>query len=166
MTSLRNHPPRVMRLARGLAGVLFFVGLSSCLEEDVVWEQFNQDDQLQVSVTASAELGAPVSAALHSTTGAVVVGEVTVDPGSGPVGTLHTVSVAVLEDWVDVVSKVTLLTDAGERGVQETELWQDSADHGLWVRSVQSEGAVGESRTDTFTVQLWAEAADVAAVEE
>jgi hypothetical protein len=125
--------------------------------DDTSWARFNADDTVQVEVTASEDLGEAVSADLHSTTGARVVGSVVVDPGSGPVGTDHEVTVEVLDEWEDEVGRVTVRTDAGERGVEDHELWRDSADHGLWVRTLTSVGVEGEERTDTFSVRLWVE---------
>jgi len=119
------------------------------------WVRFNGDDQVDVEVTADPEPGDPVSIDLTSTTGAVVIGTATVDPGSGPVGTDHVVTVLVDEAYSGDVGRVVVSTDAGSRGVEDHTLQQDSADHGLWVRTLTSQGAEGEERTDTFTFELF-----------
>lgn len=134
------------------------LGLVACTSsDDSEFARFNGDDSLTVAVTASTELGAPVSVVLTSTTGAVEVGEATVDPGSGPVGTQHTVTVNVASEYEDEVSKVVVNADAGDRGVESLDLVQDSADHGLWQRVLTSEGTENEERTDTFTFLLYAD---------
>ncbi len=138
-----------------LLAALLLTGCSS--DDEIIWLRFNADDAVQVEVTASDTLGDTVSGELYSTTGAVLVGSVVVDPGSGPVGTDHEVVVEVLDDWEELVGKVTVLTDSGERGTEEHELWRDSADHGLWVRTLTSAGSEGEQRTDSFSVRLWSE---------
>jgi hypothetical protein len=137
--------------------LLALVGGCDLLQGETEWIRFNADDQVEVRVTADSTLGDPVETDLHSTTGAVVVGRAEVDPGSGPVGTEHLVTVRVEPAWADVVGKVVVRTDSAERGVQEADLVRDSADHGLWVRSFLSLGAEGEERTDTFAFLLWNE---------
>jgi hypothetical protein len=122
------------------------------------WERFNaESDAIEVQVTASDALGDPVSAPLHSTTGEVEVGSVTITPGSGPVGTIHEIRVEVLDEYETEVGRVTAELDAGDRGAETvTQFVQDSADHGLWIVEVESRGDEGEERTDTFSIQLWA----------
>ena len=137
---------------------LMAAGIFDCDGDARIWVQFNSDDDIiEVEVTESADLGESVSEDLSSTTGAVVVGSVTVDPGSGPVGTLHTVQVNVEDEFADDVGRVTLGVDAGTRGIDDFELTRDSADRGLWQIEVESSGVAGESRTDTFTVSLFTE---------
>ncbi len=149
-----------------MSGLLLLTLLGGCeATEEVDWVRFNSDDTLEVQVVDSEELGDAVEADLYSTTGAVVVGQASVDPGSGPVGTDHLVTVEVLDAWQDMVGLVTVQTDSGERGVEEHELVQDSADHGMWIRTLTSAGAEGEERTDTFTVLLWAEDPDAEAAD-
>ena len=50
---------------------------------------------------------------------------------------------------------MTIVADAGERGADEIELYQDSASDGSWAIELESLGAEGETRTDTFTVRLF-----------
>jgi hypothetical protein len=123
--------------------------------ESPVATRFNSDDRVEVAVTAAPELGAAVVAPLRSTTGAIVIGEATVDPGSGPVGTVHDVFVVVDGPYVDSVGSVDLVADSGARGVETIPMIQDSADHALWWRAVVSVGDVGEERVDTFGFELW-----------
>ena len=139
---------------------MFVAGLVACdggSDEDV---RFNADDQVTVGVVAGTELGDDVTGDLHSTTGAVTVGTGTVSPGSGPVGTLHTVTIRVAEEFADAIASAGVITDAGERGVEEVSLLQDSADNGLWWREITSVGVEGEERTDTFTFTLYTPAPD------
>jgi hypothetical protein len=138
------------------ATVVFLAGFS-CSDDETVWKAFNADtDAATVEVTAS-EAGDPVTVELHSTTGATVVGSATVDPGSGPVGTVHRVAVDVSDDFVDRVGRVEVVTDSGDRGSRTFSLLQDSADDSLWVVDVVSDGAEGEVRSDTFTFALFEE---------
>lgn len=136
--------------------VVFLAGFS-CSDDETVWKAFNADsDVITVEVTAS-EVGDPVTAELRSTTGATIIGSATVDPGSGPVGTVHQVTVDVLDDFVDRVGRVEVIADSGDRGARTFSLLQDSADAGLWVVDVVSDGAEGEVRSDTFTFALFEE---------
>ena len=148
-------------IARACSGLVFL--LAGCTPDESPWSAFNgEGESVEVAVTASDDLGDPVSVDLFSTTGAVPVGTGTVNPGSGPVGTDHDVTVIVEEAFEGEVLRVTVETDAGDRGVDEHELIQDSAEHGLWWRSLTSSGEEGEERTDTFMFHLWspAEATD------
>lgn len=123
---------------------------------DLVWVQFNSDDDvIDVPVTASDELGPPVTIDLMSNTGEVVVGTASLDYGSGPVGTSHQVTVHVLDSFTDLVTKVEISADAGDRGVQTLLMEQDNADASVWVLDITSQGVVGEVRTDSFTFLLW-----------
>lgn len=137
--------------------VVLGLALSACTSgTDTDWFLFNsEDDTMEIQVTASEELGEAVAIDLHSTTGAVIVGSATLTPGSGPVGTVHELVVEVGETWAEEVGLVSVSADAGERGTESFDLRQDSADHSLWVKSLQSSGTAGESRTDVLTVQLF-----------
>ncbi len=135
---------------------LFLTLLSGCTSGDGVTEtRFNQDDTIEVAVTASADLGVPVTGDLHSTTGTVVIGSIEVDPGSGPVGTEHDVTLRLLPDFADNVGRAEFETQSDSRGSETIALIQDSADHGLWWRQVTSVGDPGEERVDRFTFRLW-----------
>ena len=140
---------------------MLLVGLLAGCEEDTetTWLQFNADDDAVQVVVGAAKVGSPESAELHSTSGAIVIGSFSVDPGSAPVGTDHLLEVTVADDYEELVDKVTLVADAGDRGAEEYELRQDSADHGHWWVEVTSSGDPKEVRTDIFTVLLWQEEA-------
>jgi hypothetical protein len=150
----------MIKLAPSGLGAVSLVLLVGCPPDESAWEAFNADgESVEVEVTASEELGAAVERELFSTTGAVLVGTATVDPSSGPVGTDHEVLIQVDDAFEADIARVTVETDAGERGLEEHELVQDSADHGSWWRSLTSAGDEGEERTDTFTFHLWTAAA-------
>lgn len=135
---------------------LLWVSAVGCPDSDVEWARFNAtDDQVEVALTTSDTVGDPVSTELHSSTGAVVVGTGTVDPGSGPAGTRHTVQVDVADAYQETVGRVSVFVDAGARGREEFELERDSADIGYWQLEIESYGDAGESRTDTFAFRLW-----------
>lgn len=144
-----------MRFLRFLPVVVLLACDGEAAPESV-WVRFNaEDDAVGVSVTASDTLGPAATAELRSTSGERVLGQVSVDPGSGPVGTTHLVRVDLFEDYADAVGRAEIEADAGERGTWTIALEQDSADAGLWVRAVTSFGDVGEAREDVFTVRLF-----------
>ncbi len=135
---------------------LLSLGVFDCAENGVDLVRFNnEDDEVRVEVTTSSDVGDPVTADLLSTTGAVVVGEVTVDPGSGPVGTLHIVTIDIDDEYEDIVVRASLSIDAGERGLDDFILTRDSADSGLWRLELESSGVDGEARTDVFSIELF-----------
>ncbi len=124
-------------------------------DEEIVYEQFNADDDaLSVEVGSASELEA-ISIDLHSSTGAVVVGQASVDPSGGPSGTVHTLTVEVYDDYEHIVDRASVRTDSGDRGVDEYDMEGDSADEGLYVLELTSVASDGESRTDKLTIRLW-----------
>lgn len=149
--------------------LLALLPIAACTNSDVVWVPFNAEDQtLEVQVLpAGSEVGEAVSLDLMSNLGLTNVGVATIDPGSGPVGTEHQLTVQVFDEFEGFVGRVTAgvnpeavedLDGDGEiesRGSEEYELLQDSADPGAWAITVQSLGADDERRRDTFTVALW-----------
>ena len=137
--------------------VLSLLLLAGCPDsEDVNWVRFNDSNEtIDIDITASDELGESISIALLSSTGSVEVATATVNPGSGPVGTDHDFEVVVDDEWQEIVGRVSVDADSGDRGEETFELRQDSADHGYWVASITSLGADGEERTDTFAINLW-----------
>ncbi len=143
-----------------MTGLLAVLALVACKQDDEVrYVQFNApDDQVTVEVGVDEELD-PVGTDLHSSTGEVVVGSAQVSPGGGPVGTEHEVLVIVDDDWQDVVDRASVRVDSGDRGVDEYDLEQDSADEGYYKLSLVSVGDEGEVRSDVFTFRLW-EASD------
>ena len=130
--------------------------LLACTEsEEVIYAQFNADtDQISIQVGSDDVLD-PTSVSLYSTTGTVEIGTATADPGGGPIGTEHTLTVEVYDDWENDVSRVSVRTDSGDRGEDEYDLEADSADEGLFQIVLVSVGDEGESREDTFTIRVW-----------
>ena len=130
--------------------------LLACTESDeVTYAQFNAEtDQISIQVGSGDVLDA-TSVPLYSTTGTVEIGTATADPGGGPIGTEHTLTVEVYDDWENDVSRVSVRTDSGDRGEDEYDLEADSADEGLFQIVLVSVGDEGESREDTFTIRVW-----------
>jgi hypothetical protein len=130
--------------------------LLACTESDeVTYAQFNAEtDQISIQVGSGEVLDA-TSVSLFSTTGTVEIGTATADPGGGPIGTEHTLTVEVYDDWENDVSRVSVRTDSGDRGEDEYDLEADSADEGLFQIVLVSVGDEGESREDTFTIRVW-----------
>ena len=137
------------------------LAIAACKKDDeIVYDQYNaEDDALSIEVGVE-ELLPAVSIDLHSSTGEIVVGTADVDPGGGPIGTEHTITVVIADDYENAIDRVTVRTDTSERGEDEYDLDPDSADEGLYQVTLVSVGTEDEVRTDTFTVRLWeAEAA-------
>ncbi len=130
--------------------------LVACDEEsETSWKQYNADgDEVSIAVGA-AELQPAVSTILHSSTGQVEVGEASVDPGGGPIGSLHTVLVTVSADYAADVGRVSVRTDSGDREVDEFDLEADSTGTGIFKAELRTVGAKDETRTDTLTFRLW-----------
>jgi len=152
------------------AGLLLlpaFLGINC--DKEIVWVQFNgDDDEFFVEITDDA-VGEPQTIELFSNSGQVIVGTATLDPGSGPVNTDHELVVQVANAWEDEVQRVTLVVDSGDRGTAEFELSQDSADEGYWWVELRSVGEPGETRVDEFQVRLWTpeeEGADTGATDD
>lgn len=121
-------------------------------------------------VVGTPDEGEPVTIDLHSSTGRFVIGQATLTPGSGPIGTLHELVVRVgtqfdpgLEDGVDAgeplverVRRVSARLDSGPLGAQSFDLTRDTAERGTWVIEIESLGDPDAApRTDELTVQLW-----------
>jgi len=138
-------------------------------DDEIDWVQFNTEgDTLLVAVGAEEPVeqssrcrdepflcdGLEGCICLRSSLQANDVGLATIDPTYGPVGTRHVLEVEVLDDFQDIVQRVTVLA-SGERGEEELELRQDSADAGNWAVTLESLGAPGEERTDTLEVRLY-----------
>lgn len=122
--------------------------------EEVVPVQFNGDDDILVVCVGTGDCEPVGEIDLRSTNESTLIGTASVDPASGPVGTLHTVSVDVDDTWQDQVIKVTA-EFISERGDQDWLLQQDSADHGNWEIEVQSLGDPDESREDQIILRLF-----------
>ena len=130
--------------------------LLACTEGDeVTYAQFNADTDLLTIQVGTDEVLDPATISLYSTTGTVEIGTASADPGGGPIGTEHTLTVEIFDDWENDVSRVSVRTDSGDRGEDEYDLEADSADEGLYQIVLVSVGEEGESREDTFTVRVW-----------
>lgn len=145
--------------------------LSACDEgEELVWAQFNAAGDTMDVVVGAPEEGEPVTIDIHSSTGRYVIGQATLTPGSGPIGTQHELLVQVgtqfdpgLADGVDAgeplverVKRVSARVDSGDLGVQSWDLTRDTAVRGTWVLELLSMGDPDAApRTDTLTVFLW-----------
>jgi hypothetical protein len=142
-------------------GLLVLVAAVGCnKKDDVTYTQFNAQDEL-LEIDVGAETKEPArSIVLYSTTGEVSVGTAEVDPGGGPIGTEHEVVVIVEDAYENVVDRVSVRTDSGDRGEDEYDLDPDSADEGFYKTILVSVGEPGEVRTDTLTIRLWDEDED------
>jgi hypothetical protein len=137
----------------GGAALCLFVACSST--EEVEWTQFNgTDDSLTVEVGADVR-GEGASVPLTSSTGAVDVGEGSVDAAAVSLGDIVTLRVQIFEPWYAEVERVSVRADSGERGEDEEDFERDSAGVGFWELQLEAVGDAGETRTDTFTFRLW-----------
>lgn len=151
-----------MRHSALLLGLLV-VGSACNRDDEIVYEQFNsEDDTIQVEVGVDEVLDAR-SELLYSSTGEVEIGVVTVDPGGGPIGTNHAVVVQIYNEdpyfWASEVDRVSVRTvpqdDARDIAEDEYDLEKDSADEGFYKITLESVGEPGEVRTDTFSIRVW-----------
>jgi hypothetical protein len=133
---------------------LLAVCLLGCNQDGYDYDQVNATDDV-VSIEVGAELSPLVTLDLHSSTGRVVIGTVTVDPGGGPAETEHEVYVTMLEEYVGLVDHASVSTSSEGRGSREFEMDPDSAEEGLFKLVIVSVADDGEVRTDSFTIQLW-----------
>lgn len=135
--------------------VAWFALLAACDGDgDVVWRQFNNEaDTLSIEIV-TGEAGEAVMSDITSNTGEVIIGSALVDPGSGPVGTTHRLTLEVDDTWQERIGRATV-TSMGDRGEEEYDLRQDTADHGVFDLTLTSLGEQGESRTDTWLLTLW-----------
>ena len=140
--------------------LLAMIGLPAALigcggDPDIVYEQWNgTGDRVEIEVGIEDELD-PVETSLMSSTGEVEVGYALVSPGGGPIGTDHEIVVEVYDEHQDVIDRVSVRTASPERGQDEYDLDQDSADEGVYKTILTSVGVQGEARTDVFTFRLW-----------
>lgn len=139
-----------------IVGVLAALTLLGCTGgEDVTWTQFNGPDDSLVIDVGVPDVEPATSVDLTSSTGEVLVGIATVDPGGGPLGTEHAVVVEIYDDYEDIVDRVSVRLSSETRGDDEFDLDQDSADEGVWKTTLVSVGTEGEVRQDTLTVRCW-----------
>lgn len=147
------------------AGLVLFctqLGVSCEEEAEPNWVQFNgSGDAVIIEVGIADELD-PVSCELTSSVTGLVVGQATVTPGGGPIGTEHTILVVVEDEWENDVGRVSVRTDSGERGTDEYELEADPADEGYYGLTIVSVGEEGEQRSDTLTFRLWYDSEETA----
>lgn len=149
--------PTARGLFRGalLSGALCVLGCTT--ETETSWTQYNAADNTVSIEVGAAEVTDPVSVTLMSNTGSVELGTGTVDPGGGPIGTVHHVTVQVSEDYASDIGRASVRLDAGERGEDEYDMDADATGEGYWVVDLTSVGDEGETRTDTLTFRLWTE---------
>jgi hypothetical protein len=152
-----------------LAALALF--LAACTQDDeVTYTQYNaEDNAVTIDVGADTryvladdgvtEVPESVETPLTSNTGSVEIGVATVTPSAGPVGTTHTISVVVYDDYADDIDRVAVRTASGDRGEDEYDLDRDSTGEGYWVMELESEGEADEVRTDTLTFRLYQEVA-------
>jgi hypothetical protein len=128
---------------------------AGCQKEEDVWVQFNgTDDVADIGVTADAALGEPLAVDITSSTGTVLVGDVWIDPGTGPVGTEHQITLSIAEEFEERVT-VARIEVSSDRGEHTYDMVQDSAEGWRWVLSLTSLGVEGEVRTDSLRFRLF-----------
>lgn len=140
--------------------VLALTVLVACDEDPTTtYAQYNAtDNSVTVAVGSSCDPSpcADVTTDLTSSSGEVDIGDATVSPGGGPIGTIHIVKVVIADEFESDVDEAHIRIDSGEtRGTDEYDMLPDSADEGLWTLEVTSVGEFGESREDTFTFRLY-----------
>lgn len=141
----------------GPATVLFAcLGTAGCNNDnETTWTQYNASDNIVSIEVGAVDVMEAVTVTLTSNTGEVELGTGTVDPGGGPIGTEHKITVVVAEDYAPDIDRASVRLDAGERGEDEYDLDADATGEGYWVLSLVSVGDEGEARTDTLTFRLW-----------
>ena len=136
-------------------GIVPLLLVLSCEDEETgTYVQFNNSEDTMV-IYVGSEIMDPHTVELTSSTGDNIVGQATVNPQGGPCGTEHTITVVVNDAYEDQVSRVTVLTDSGDRGQDEYDLEQDSADEGYFKLDLQSSGEDGETREDILSFRLY-----------
>jgi hypothetical protein len=124
-------------------------------DEGIQYDQYNAgNDRLTIQVGIE-DLLDPEEIPLMSSTGQVEVGLARVDPGGGPIGTNHEIVIEVYDAYQEVVDRASVRTQSNGRGEDEYDLEQDSADEGVYLVTLQTEGAADEIRDDTLTFRLW-----------
>jgi len=148
---------------------VLLLGVAACDKDAIDWVPFNAPHQtIEVDVLPEGSpVGDPISIDLLSNLAETLVGTATVDPGSGPVGTDHVLTVRVLADYVELVGRTSVevksqaVSDLNGDGKDDSrendgyDLRQDSADPGLYAITLESLGTDDEQRKDEFTVHLW-----------
>lgn len=147
--------------AKALLTGAIAIALVGCQRDKTVLLPFNaEDDWVEVHVGPDAVDDDPdcdpgvACGDLHSLVEGAVIGTITVEPASGPVGTRHRLLAVVGDEWEDRIDRVTVSVES-ERGTGEFELDRDRANPGAWGLQLESMGVRGEERIDTWTVFLW-----------
>lgn len=137
-----------------MPGLLLMSIVLGCNQDDLTYDQVNAADDV-VEIEVGAELLPAITFELRSSTGQVVIGEVTVDPGGGPADTEHEIYVDIDDDYVALVDHASVETSSDGRGSRDFDMDPDSAEEGLFKLVIVSVADEGEARTDSFTIQLW-----------
>src|SRR5687768_5219617 len=121
-----------MRAAGAIVAALAVV--AGCKGDDITWIEFNAaDETLVIEVLPAGELpGEPITLDLMSNLGLTNVGTATVDPGLGPVGTLHKVSVDVFDAYEAIVGRVTVDVQSEAVADLDDDGEKDSRGEGLY----------------------------------
>ena len=156
LRSLRAPKRRWRSRLMGRLSGLVLLALSACSEEsEIIYDRFNATDEVFEVVVGATELGEVALLDLYSSTGAVMIGQASIDPDAGPSGTLHLIEVEILEDYVHQVDRVSVEIDSGARGVQVIDLYADSAAESVYRIEMESFSEEGEQRTDELEIQVW-----------
>ncbi len=150
------------------------LSMTGCAGDEIVWVPFNFEldsdanrDEIVVIVTQDAPASAdPVEVELTSSTGRTVVGSAVAEPGVAELGSTHELVVEVDDAFEGLVGRASVVVDYvagdldgdGEPDAQtdEFEMRRDSADPGLYVVTLQSNGVLnGPEREDVFEIRLW-----------
>ena len=91
-----------------LVAAVWLASMASCLDKNAVyWAPYNGDDDV-IAVDVGVAEEDDRTSDLHSNTGLTSVGDATISPGAGPVGTEHTVMVLLDEEFSDDVGRVSV----------------------------------------------------------
>ncbi len=143
----------------GMFATLLLGSFLACDQEDFSYDQVNATNDV-VEIEVGSDLLDAVTMDLHSSTGQVVIGQVTVDPAGGPADTEHEVYVSMVDDYVALVDHASVETASDGRGSRTFDMDPDSAEEGLFKLVIVSVAEEGEARTDSFTIQLWEQIED------
>ena len=103
-----------MRFSPAYATLLLAL-LGGC-EADGAWEAFGNPAELEVEVGVPDVLPAVEAFAGGQVADDLPVANIRLEPGGGPVGTEHSLRVAVEEDFEEDVQRVTVRVDANKYG--------------------------------------------------
>ena len=151
----RRLSPVYGGLVRRFAGASFLCAFACNKDEGIQYDQYNATDDTMALQVGTPDLLDSVEIPLMSSTGQVEVGLARVDPGGGPIGTNHDFIIEVYDEFQDVVDRASVRLQSPGRGQDEYDLEQDSADEGVYLVTLESEGSEGEQREDLLTFRLW-----------